>query len=58
MAGSKTAVEPTEPTSSGPRDSADESEDESEVLGEESPCGRWQKSREEVGSVSGSDKIE
>lgn len=28
-------------------DSADESEDESEVL-EESPCGRWQKRREEV----------
>ena len=29
------------------RDSGDESEDESEVL-EESPCGRWQKRREEV----------
>lgn len=29
-------------------DSGDESEDESEVL-EESPCGRWQKRREEVG---------
>lgn len=28
-------------------DSADESEDEGEVL-EESPCGRWQKRREEV----------
>lgn len=28
-------------------DSGDESEDESEVL-EESPCGRWQKRREEV----------
>lgn len=29
-------------------ESADESDDESEVL-EESPCGRWQKRREEVG---------
>ena len=29
------------------RDSGDESEDESEIL-EESPCGRWQKRREEV----------
>ena len=28
-------------------ESADESDDESEVL-EESPCGRWQKRREEV----------
>ena len=28
--------------------SGDESEDESDVL-EESPCGRWQKRREEVG---------
>ena len=32
------------------RDSNDESEDESEVL-EESPCGRWQKRREQVGAL-------
>ncbi|XP_069126081.1 nuclear receptor-binding protein-like [Argopecten irradians] len=37
-------VDPENPAKS---DSADESEDESEVL-EESPCGRWQKRREEV----------
>ena len=34
------------------RDSNDESEDESEVL-EESPCGRWQKRREQVGPCFG-----
>lgn len=33
------------------RDSNDESEDESEVL-EESPCGRWQKRREQVCLIS------
>lgn len=30
----------------------DESEDESDIL-EESPCGRWQKRREEVGEATG-----
>lgn len=32
-----------------PRESGEESEDESEIL-EESPCGRWLKRREEVGN--------
>lgn len=31
-----------------PRESGDDSEDESEIL-EESPCGRWLKRKEEVG---------
>lgn len=35
------------PTSNEQAESGDESDDESEVL-EESPCGRWQKRREEV----------
>lgn len=47
MANSKTNVDPPESTSPDHRDSGDESEDESDVL-EESPCGRWQKRREEV----------
>ena len=47
MANSKSNAEPVETTSQDIRDSGDESEDESEVL-EESPCGRWQKRREEV----------
>ena len=46
MANSKSSAEAVEDTQ-GNRDSGDESEDESEVL-EESPCGRWQKRREEV----------
>lgn len=36
-----------DPETQSQHDSGDESEDESEVL-EESPCGRWQKRREEV----------
>lgn len=35
------------PASSTATEDEDESEDESEIL-EESPCGRWQKRREEV----------
>ena len=46
MAGSKNSVD-HDSTSPQTRDSGDESEDESEVL-EESPCGRWQKRREQV----------
>jgi len=46
MTGSKTNTD-AETTTPQVRDSGDESEDESEVL-EESPCGRWQKRREEV----------
>ncbi len=49
MTSSKGSVE-ADSTSPKARDgglSGDESEDESEVL-EESPCGRWQKRREEV----------
>ena len=46
MTGSKTNTD-AETTTAQVRDSGDESEDESEVL-EESPCGRWQKRREEV----------
>lgn len=34
-----------------PRESGEDSEDESEIL-EESPCGRWLKRREEVSAVS------
>ena len=47
MANSKSSGEAVDPTSQDNRDSGDESEDECEVL-EESPCGRWQKRREEV----------
>jgi len=43
----KDAVE-TETSSPKPKTGGEESEEESEVL-EESPCGRWQKRREEVG---------
>ena len=46
MTGSKTNTD-ADTTTPQVRDSGDESEDESEVL-EESPCGRWQKRREEV----------
>lgn len=45
MPGSKTSNEPEHCKS--PRISAEDSEDESEIL-EESPCGRWLKRREEV----------
>lgn len=34
------------------REREDESEDESDIL-EESPCGRWQKRREQVGTGAG-----
>jgi len=48
MAKSKTGSEPPDDVPKDDRDSGDESSgDESEVL-EESPCGRWQKRREEV----------
>ena len=47
MTGSKNNAD-ADTTTPQVRDSGDESEDESEVL-EESPCGRWQKRREEVG---------
>lgn len=33
-----------------PRESGEDSEDESEIL-EESPCGRWLKRREEVSAI-------
>ncbi|GAB6026647.1 hypothetical protein CHUAL_013053 [Chamberlinius hualienensis] len=45
MPGSKSSNEPEH--NKEPRISADDSEDESEIL-EESPCGRWLKRREEV----------
>ncbi|XP_051920392.1 nuclear receptor-binding protein-like [Hippocampus zosterae] len=38
---------PTQPAASTTTEEEDESEDESDIL-EESPCGRWQKRREEV----------
>ena len=47
MSGNKSEAADNQTTDQ--RDSGDESEDESEVL-EESPCGRWQKRREEVGT--------
>lgn len=39
-----------------PRESGEDSEDESEIL-EESPCGRWLKRREEVSRLSFSPPI-
>ncbi len=48
MANSKAGSDPPENNNHENPESGDESEDESEVL-EESPCGRWQKRREEVG---------
>lgn len=36
-----------EPENKSPRESGEDSEDESEIL-EESPCGRWLKRKEEV----------
>lgn len=38
------------PATATTEDEEEESEDESEIL-EESPCGRWQKRREEVGNL-------
>ncbi|XP_074640606.1 nuclear receptor-binding protein-like [Tubulanus polymorphus] len=46
MTGSKSSNDP-EPHHSSEHDSGEDSEDESEIL-EESPCGRWQKRREEI----------
>lgn len=40
-----------EPEHKSPRESGEDSEDESEIL-EESPCGRWLKRREEVSFYS------
>jgi nuclear receptor-binding protein len=45
MPGSRASNEQAERKS--PRESGEDSEDESEIL-EESPCGRWLKRREEV----------
>jgi hypothetical protein len=39
-----------DPEHKSPRESGEDSEDESEIL-EESPCGRWLKRREEVSAV-------
>ena len=39
-----------------PRESGDDSEDESEIL-EESPCGRWLKRKEEVSVLNFKDSI-
>ena len=46
MPGSRSS---TDPEHKSPRESGEDSEDESEIL-EESPCGRWLKRREEVQS--------
>lgn len=43
-------VAPIQPHTTTATEDDDESEDESEIL-EESPCGRWQKRREEVMAV-------
>lgn len=43
------------PATAATEDEEEESEDESEIL-EESPCGRWQKRREEVGDVSAEER--
>lgn len=39
-----------DPDNRSPRESGEDSEDESEIL-EESPCGRWLKRREEVSGI-------
>lgn len=44
MSGSRSS---NDPEHKSPRESGEDSEDESEIL-EESPCGRWLKRREEV----------
>ncbi len=51
MANSKAGSDPPENNTTENPESGDESEDESEVL-EESPCGRWQKRREEVKQIN------
>ena len=48
MPGSRSSNNESEHKS--PRESGDDSEDESEIL-EESPCGRWLKRKEEVSDV-------
>lgn len=48
MPGSRSSNNESEHKS--PRESGDDSEDESEIL-EESPCGRWLKRKEEVSHV-------
>ncbi|GLG93334.1 Madm_1 protein [Gryllus bimaculatus] len=45
MPGSRSS---NDPDHKSPRESGEDSEDESEIL-EESPCGRWLKRREEIG---------
>lgn len=47
MSGSRSS---NDPEHKSPRESGEDSEDESEIL-EESPCGRWLKRREEVSAV-------
>lgn len=47
MPGSRSSADPEQKSSQSPRESGEDSEDESEIL-EESPCGRWLKRREEV----------
>lgn len=49
MPGSRSSNNESEHKS--PRESGDDSEDESEIL-EESPCGRWLKRKEEVSELS------
>lgn len=49
MPGSRSSTTDQE-LSRSPRESGEDSEDESEIL-EESPCGRWLKRREEVNSL-------
>ncbi|KAK7867070.1 hypothetical protein R5R35_004008 [Gryllus longicercus] len=49
MPGSRSS---NDPDHKSPRESGEDSEDESEIL-EESPCGRWLKRREEVKRVAG-----
>jgi hypothetical protein len=41
----------TDAENKSPRESGEDSEDESEIL-EESPCGRWLKRKEEVSNTS------
>lgn len=48
MPGSRSSNNEAEQRS--PRESGDDSEDESEIL-EESPCGRWLKRKEEVSEL-------
>ncbi|KAJ9587274.1 hypothetical protein L9F63_019205, partial [Diploptera punctata] len=48
MSGSRSS---NDPEHKSPRESGEDSEDESEIL-EESPCGRWLKRREERNSKS------